>query len=317
MNAKTNKGNPMRDMKSLLLVLLSTGLVFTWVYHLYDKTQYSKRRTEVYIKDSIAVAEAVKDSLQKIYAVTITDLDLKLDSASSNVNSLQTELGAKMAQIKNLRSEINAILGKRGVTKEELTLARLKISELQLLVDDLRSKNNSMEDEKKRLTGLMEQLNGNMSSLQQNMAKVDEENRALREKINLASVFVASELRLNAMAVKSGKEIETTQAKKAEKFVLSFLLQNNVNQYSNAEVYVIITGPDGEVLQSPVWESRTMDTKGEGKREYTLKIKFDYEKGEQKQMLFSLTPEHYKKGDYTMQVYHNGYRIGQVLKTLG
>ena len=46
----------MKDTKTLLLMMLSAGLTGTWVYHLYDKTQYSKRRTEVYIKDSVAVA---------------------------------------------------------------------------------------------------------------------------------------------------------------------------------------------------------------------------------------------------------------------
>ena len=62
----------MRDIKSLLLVLLSTGLVCTWVYHLYDKTMYRQGRTQVYIKHSIAVAEGIRDSLYKIYNATIT-----------------------------------------------------------------------------------------------------------------------------------------------------------------------------------------------------------------------------------------------------
>jgi len=65
----------MRDIKTLLLALLSTGLVATWVYHLYDKTIYTSQKREVYIKDSIAVAEAVRDSLQKIYSSTKNELD--------------------------------------------------------------------------------------------------------------------------------------------------------------------------------------------------------------------------------------------------
>lgn len=55
----------MKDIKGFLLVMLSVGLVGTWVYHLYDKTQYTTNRKEIFIKDSIAVAEAVQDSLQK------------------------------------------------------------------------------------------------------------------------------------------------------------------------------------------------------------------------------------------------------------
>lgn len=306
----------MRDIKSLLLVLLSAGLILTWVYHLYDKTMYSQRRTEVYIKDSIAVAEGIQDSLYKLYNSTITELDTKLDSSLVSTDSLKSELTIRTEQIRGLQKEINGILGKKGATREELSLARRKITELQQMIADLRSRNNSMAEEQKRLNGIMAQLNGDIQGLQQNMKKMDEENKQLIEKINLASVFVASELRLSAVTVKGSREEETSQAKKAEKFVLSFLVQNNINQYSNAEVYVVVMGPDGATLQNPVWESRTMDTKNEGKKDYTLKVRFDYEKGEQKRHIFSLDSDKYEKGNYKMQIYHNGYMIGQTVKTL-
>jgi len=80
-----------KDTKSFLIGMLSVGLVGTWVYHLYDKTQYSQRRTEVYVKDSTAVAQGVQDSLQKIYSHTINDLDARLDSTKSSAGMLQGE----------------------------------------------------------------------------------------------------------------------------------------------------------------------------------------------------------------------------------
>ena len=306
----------MRDIKSLLLLLLSAGLLSTWIYHLYDKTMYSQRRTEVYIKDSTAVAEGIRDSLFKIYNSTITDLDSRLDSSVTSSDSLKSELTLRVGEIRNLQQEINGILGKKGATREELALARSKINELQKMVDNLRNQNRSMEDEQKRLNDIMAQMNGDIQGLQQNMKRMEDENRTLTEKINLASVFVASELRLSAMTTKGSREEETSQMKKTEKFVISFVVQNNVNQYSNAEVYVIVTGPDGTVLQNPIWESRTMDTKNEGKKEFTLRVKFDYEKGEQKRHIFSLDADKFQKGNYTMQIYHNGFMIGQTVKTL-
>jgi peptidoglycan hydrolase CwlO-like protein len=306
----------MRDTKSLLLVMLSVGLVSTWVYHLYDKTIYSNRRTEVYIKDSIAVAQAVRDSLQQMYTGTITELDTKLETTLTGADSLKNELGSKLQHIQTLKTEINKILGKKGVTDEELGIARTKISELQTVIAELRKQNGSMETEQQRLSLVMDQLNGDIRGLQQNMQRLGDENKQLTDKINLAAVFVASELRLNAVAVKGTKEEETNQAKKASKFVLSFLVQNNINEYSNTEVYVIVTGPDGQVLQNPVWESRTMDTKNEGKKDFTLRIRFDYNKGEAKRLLFSLNDEQPQKGTYVMEVYHNGYQIGRTTRIL-
>jgi hypothetical protein len=50
------------------------------------------------------------------------------------------------------------------------------------------------------------------------------------------------------------------------------------------------------------------------RKNYTRKIKFDYEKGEQKHLLFSIDTERCQKGVYTFQVWHNGIMIGRQQK---
>ena len=70
----------MRDNKSILLALLAGGLVVTWVYHLYDKNQYSNNVKEVFVKDSSAVAKAVSDSLRGFFIQTLEQLDPKKNS---------------------------------------------------------------------------------------------------------------------------------------------------------------------------------------------------------------------------------------------
>ena len=98
---------------------------------------------------------------------------------------------------------------------------------------------------------------------------------------------------------------------------MSFAVKNNIADYENAEVYIVITQPDGKLLTSDVWESAsTIDTRSEGKKRYTRKIRFEYQKGETKQLLFSLNADEYEKGTYILQLYHNGYMIGQTSKTL-
>ena len=117
--------------------------------------------------------------------------------------------------------------------------------------------------------------------------------------------------------MKNDKEQETTSAKKTNKLVVTFALQNNVNEYDNAEVYVVITQPDGKLLTPDAWESSSsIETHGEGKKRYTRKIKFEYQKGETKRLVFSLNADDYQKGNYNLQVYHNGYMIGQTIIAL-
>ena len=307
----------MKDIRSFLLVMLSAGLIGTWIYHLYDKTMYTKKRHEIYIKDSVAVAEGVRDSLQKIYSVTINDLDLRLNETRTNADSLKTQLNANLSEIYKLRNEISGILKNRGATRADMDLARKKIGELQYKVEELRGQNTNMEEEKKRLTAILDQLNGDMKSLEMNVKRLDEENKTLTEKVNQASVFVASEVKLVPVTLKNAKEVETSVAKKASKLVVSFVVQNNISESNDAEVFVVVTQPDGSVLKNSVWDSGTFETKNEGKKNHTLKMKFDYHKGEPKQLLFTLNPESYQKGNYVLQIYHKGIRIGQVVKPLG
>ena len=46
---------------------------------------------------------------------------------------------------------------------------------------------------------ILAQLNGEMNSLQQNMQKVSAENKELTQKINDASIFIASEIKFAAV----------------------------------------------------------------------------------------------------------------------
>jgi predicted nuclease with TOPRIM domain len=306
----------MKDIRSLLLVLLSAGLISTWIYHFYDKTMYSRQSTLVNIKDSFAVAESVRDSLQKIYSLTISNLDIRLDSTKSNVDSLKDQLNTKLSEIYKLRNEIGNILKNRGASKADLNLAGKKIGELQQKVDELHNQNTDMEEEKKRLTGMLEQLNNDMKGLEQNVKRLDEENKTLTEKINMASGFVASEIKFTPVTLKNSKELETSDAKKTNKFIISFNVQNNISENNNAEVIIIVTQPDGQVLQNSVWDAGSFETHNEGRKNYTVKMRFEYQKGEPKHLLFTLDADSYQKGNYTLQIYHNGILIGKAVKTL-
>ena len=277
---------------------------------------YSHRRTEVFIKDSAAVADAIKDSLNKIYSATISELDTRLNYSRVNADSLQSRLDNKLKEINRLKSEIGGILNKRDFSKKDMGEARQKIGELQKKVDELNDHNITMEEEKQQLTDVLEQLTQNVDTLQRNILRLSSDNEALNEKINLASIFIASEVKIEAIDVKEPGEEPTSQAKKTDKFVASFIIQNRVNQFSNAELTTVFLRPDGQVMQSTVWDSGNFETKNDGKKSFTRKIKFDYEKGEQKNLLFTIDTEKCPKGTYTFQVWHNGIMIGQAIKTL-
>jgi hypothetical protein len=286
------------------------------VYHFYDKATYARQSAEMSAKDSTDVGRVIRDSLKSLYSVALMELDTKLDSTQENAALLQTRLATKLDEIDQLKSEIRNILSKQNFTAGDLAEARKKIAELQEKVDELSNQKLSMEEEKKQLSNTLLQLTQNVDSLQMNIRRLSLENEALNEKVSLASVFVASEVKIDAVELKGAAEESTSQAKKADKFIASFIVQNRVSNFVSAEVTTVIVKPDGQVMQSTVWDSGTFDAKNEGKKNYTRKIKFDYEKGETKHLLFSIDTEKCQKGVYTFQVWHNGIMIGKATKTL-
>lgn len=298
--------------------MLSVGLVGTWVYHLYDKTRYSHQRKEVYIKDSMAVAQGVQDSLDKLYSRKLFSLGTELDSVRSHTGLLKGELNEKLAEINRLRNELGSLLKKKDFNQQDLAEARRKKIELELRITELQNQNVSIEEEKQQIAAALDKATVQVKNLESNNAQLDQQNKILTEKVNQASALFASGIFLSPVMVKNNKEQETSLASKTSKLIVSFSVQNNIADYHDAEVYVVITQPDGSLLTNDVWESAgTIDTRDEGKKRYTRKIKFEYERGEVKPLSFSINADEYQKGTYTVQLYHNGYMIGKTIKTLG
>lgn len=329
----------MRDSKSsflllvsLILFLMSFIILCTWGYNAYYKSREEKQKPVLALDDSatiaratVAIANATRDSLQKIYTATLNDLDAKLDSAWKYEDSLKGPLDTKLDEFFKLRNEITTIL-KDKENNTNLGTARQKITELQKRVEELIGRNKDVEQENKRLYAMLKQLSVNTKEADpQNIRPIVFENKSGTEQpenkgnsnpTNIPNIFIASDLKLTAlMEMDNNKEQETFQALQTDKLAGSFIVKNETNSNTNAEVIVVVLQPDGKVLQKSTWESGTFNTL-EGKKIYSFKMRFDYNKGEIKRLNFTLNSDKYLKGKYIMQIYQNGILIGRLTKTL-
>jgi regulator of replication initiation timing len=298
---------------SLLLVLVSFVLIWTWGYSYYSKNGNEKTNTVRPQAQSEAIANTLRDSLQKVYDATLQDLDVQLNTTLTHTDSLQNELDAKLAEFYRLRTEITAILKNRTVNNN-FAVAKQKIGELQTKVDGLKEKNQVVDSENRKLNAVLNEMSNaeKASDKQVNMVtsvkngNTDEENPVL-------SAFIASDLRL--AAVINADESENTVVDKADKINGAFTVMNLNSQLTSAEMMVVVIKPDGKVLKGSGWDSGTFNTP-EGKKIYSYKFSFAYSRGEAKRLAFSLGGGNFTKGSYTMQVYHNGLMIGKLVKTL-
>jgi regulator of replication initiation timing len=310
----------MRDTKSLLLLLVSLLLVvvsfvliWTWGYNYYKNGEV-KPVTKL-VSDSAAIANKVSDSIQKEYAATLKNLDLQLDSTLTNSDSLSNQLDAKLAEFYRLRSEIAVILQNRN-TNNNFAAARQKIGELKTKVDYLKDKNQVVDKENKKLYEVLNDFGKTEKQSDRNLNPVTAVKTNNTEKPEpVFSAFTAFDLRLAAINNAGDKEMETNAAEKADKFTGAFTVTNFNSQLTNAEMMVVVVKPDGKVLKGSGWDSGTFNTM-DGKKIYSYKFNFTYTRGEAKRLAFSLKGGTLSKGNYTMEVYHNGLMIGRISKAL-
>ena len=308
---KDNKFHPLLAV-SVLFLIVSFVLLCVLGYNFYTERKGKKPIVAVATTPKLmnATAEKTRDTLQQMYAATVSNLtpDAGIDSAMNNVDSTQVGMmDNKLGDVYKLKTEINSLLKDSTSSIADLELARYKIKELQLKVDDLKTRNVDVEKENKRLRALLEQLviNGGSAGTQ-----VSTGERPAERVTSTSPVFSASELRLSAA---NDADAEVASADVAEKFVGSLVVRNSLVQGAG-EVMLVLIQPDGKVLRN-AWESGSFDTDG-GKKIYSRKIKFDYNKGEARRINFSVPADNIQKGTYTLQVYNNGKVIGRVAKTV-
>ena len=310
----------MRDYRSSLLILLSVlllisaGLFFTALYHFYYKTPLQVPIVKQEKKHNPAGMVDTHDSLMKIYTAAVKDLDKGFDANWNNTDSLKESLDTRLNEFYQLRNEIKAILSDR-TANADIELTGKKIAELRERIAALRNINEDVERENKRLNTLLNQLTGEEQVTRPMASKVTVEDKTLVKNSFGTEVFLLSELRFSAIQISNNRDEETSKADQTEKLSGSFRVRNQHIQNNNAEIMVVVVQPDGKVLQNSPWDAGIFETP-EGKKVYSTKLRFEYNPGETKQLLFSLTADQFQQGNYMLNIYQNGRLIGKLIKTL-
>ena len=79
-----------------------------------------------------------------------------------------------------------------------------------------------------------------------------------------------------------------------------------------------VYSPDGKPITIPSNGSGTFQTREDGEKVFTNKVDINYEQGKRTPVSFDWKPEagKYQTGDYKIEIYQNGYKIGEGTKSL-
>ena len=136
----------------------------------------------------------------------------------------------------------------------------------------------------------------------------------MEETVDVGSTFSASNIAMTPLKQKGDKEKETTTAKRVDKLVISFDVENRITKSGPADMYIIVTAPDGKVVSEAT--GGTFTTREEGDKSFTSKLTVPYEQGKRQNVQLPLTQDKFQVGDYKIQVYHNGFKIGEGVTSL-
>jgi len=311
----TTTQQPKKDNRKVVYGLLIAALVITWGYMFFDKSKSSQKVEQ--LQTQVTAQDATRENMQRDF----NNVSARMDSLTGSNVKLQGDLAEKNKDIQKLKGDIASILRKKNATASELASARKmidelngKITEVLAEVDRLKAENQQLATNNEQLNTEKTQLTAEKTDLQTNLQKTQTEKQAVEE---VASTLHVSNINIAAINVKgNGKEKETDVAKRADLMRVSFDLdENRVAPTGKKDLYVVVTAPDG----TPISQGDVVPTKEEGDKKYTSKVTVDYEQGKRTPISFDWKPDNnatYQKGDYKIEIYQNGYKIGEGVKSL-
>ena len=297
----------------ILTAVLVAALLGTWGYILFDKNKTAE--TIVQKDTTIATTSSQRDELQK----ELEDATMRYDMLKTTNSKNDSTITAKDKEIDEKKARISELLGKVNASQEELGEARRLIA----------SMNGDIEVYKNQVAILQGQK---VQLIQEKAMVTNQRNQALREYDSAAMVIkqkndlldVGSTLQatnFNIVGIdekSSGKEKTTTTAKRVDKLRITFdLAENMIAKSGSKEIYVCITAPDGSPIAVPALGSGTFLTRDGGQKTYTQRLNVNYTQNMKKTVSFDWNQNSdFMKGDYKIEVYNNGFKVGDAYKPL-
>ena len=307
------KATSVSSYRKTTVVALAAALLIAGSYFAYDKS--NSNHTIKSQQEAITAITAEKSELQTKFDASLT----RIDEMSTANTQLTAQLEEKNVAIEKAKTEIRSILHKKNLTQYELSKAKVLIEGLNVKVAEMEQTIAQLTEDKRILNEQNVALTTDKINLTNELATTNTAKAALEQKVDIASTLNASNISITPLNVKkSGKEKKSVAAKKVDKMVVNFSLSNRIIQPGVTDLYVLVTGPDGKPVSSGNNFSGVFKTREEGDKFFTAKFPVELETAKTKNVSFSFVPEtnDFVQGDYKIQIYQNGFLIGQATSTL-
>ena len=298
-----------KSYKNAIIGVLAAGLIAVSGYLIYAKNDSSQTIQQK--ETQIAKVSDEKSDVQANFDASLA----RLDSLSSVNTGLESKLVERNDEITKVKAEIRTILNKKNATASELGRAKTLIASLNDKISGMEQDIATLKQENQLLNNDNVVLKQEKEKLNQDLVVTTEAKQTLEKKVDIASTLNASNIVITPINVRNnGKEKVSTTAKRVDKFMVSFDVDNRIIQSGSTNVYVVVLGPDGKAINTG---AETFTTREAGDMAFTAKMPVDLETAKKKNVEFAFVPgSNFIQGNYTVQIYQNGFLIGQGVREL-
>jgi hypothetical protein len=308
---------PESKWHTYLTIVLIVALLGTWGYIIWDK---SKARETIQQKELvITTTSSQRDQLQKELEDATRLYDMIKTGSANMVHSKDSIISKKDSEIAAKREKIQQLLSKVGATEQELLQAKGLIASLNNDIVKYKTQVETLQGEKTLLTKEKNTVMQQRDKVQKDFDSATSIIKQKEEVIDVANTLHASNFSiLGINETKSGKEKETSTAKRVDKLRISFDIdENRVAQSGPKNIFVCITGPNGKPLAAEALGSGKFSTRAGEQKLYTQKIDLNYTQGQRQTLNLDWKQNtNFEIGDYKIEVYNNGFKIGEGIGSL-
>lgn len=251
--------------------------------------------------------------------------------AKTKLDSISAQLDAKIAEIQQLGGSIDSLVK----VKEQLEIDKQQLKNVgafdskkydqkirnyqQILAQKdqeivrLKQENGVLNQQNQTLTEENTGLKAERQTLSDSVVSVSAKNKELAEKVTIAAALRAESITVNAINAR-GKEKDggSYKAKKIDKIRISVqLAPNGLAKQEEKVMYMRILDPSGATISDMATGSGEF-TYGGQDMIYTAMQRFTFDNSHQLvDFIYGRGAQRFNSGKYTIEIYCEGFRIGE------
>ena len=256
-------------------------------------------------EDALSASKAfnLKDNL-KLLLVSYDSLELSNTMVVDSINQQREKIKTLMTKVDKLNSKSKKDWRSIFKLKKEAETLRGIMKGYIHTIDSLNTLNIN-------LSNTLTEKTNKLNTVSNENQKYKKQNKDLQSKVALGAVLQAGNVTVSAIRIRnSGTQSETTRAAKTNTIKACFtLLENKLSKAGDKNIYIKVVDPNQKTLlsENPI---NIINSDGEN-LELSSKRIVNYQNENMDLCIFHEIEEVLQPGNYKVEIYNDGYFIGE------